>query len=163
MMTRIAFRRLALVGALAATLIPFSMSAQDAAATFKSKCAACHGADGTGSNMGKKMGAHDFTSADVQKMSDAELADIITNGKNKMPKYASLSPEVVKGIVAYIIVNEFENIPQNVFQNGVFFWIFLDVLRLSGCSLCPVDFELPSLPEIVRVNSCRCTFALKQC
>lgn len=52
--------------------------------------------------MGKKMGAHDFTSAEVQKMSDADLTEIITNGKNKMPKYASLSPEEVKGLVAYI-------------------------------------------------------------
>ena len=82
--------------------ISMSAQAQDAAATFKSKCAGCHSADGTGSAMGKKMGAHDFTSADVQKMSDAELADIITNGKNKMPKYASLKPEEVKGLVAYI-------------------------------------------------------------
>jgi cytochrome c6 len=83
--------------------IPLSAHAQDASATlFKSKCAGCHGADGTGSSMGKKMGAHDFTTADVQKMSDAELADIITNGKNKMPKYASLKPEEVKGLVAYI-------------------------------------------------------------
>ncbi len=57
---------------------------------YKSKCATCHGADGTGSAMGKKMGAHDFTSAEVQKMSDAELTDAITNGKNKMPKYPAL-------------------------------------------------------------------------
>jgi cytochrome c6 len=72
-------------------------------ALYKSKCAACHGADGTGSAMGKKMGAHDFTTADVQGMSDAELATIITNGKNKMPKYgASLKPEDIKGLVAYI-------------------------------------------------------------
>jgi mono/diheme cytochrome c family protein len=76
--------------------------AQDAAALFKSKCAGCHGADGTGSAMGKKMGAHDFTSADVQGMTDAQLADTITKGKNKMPKYASLSPDEVKGLVAYI-------------------------------------------------------------
>ena len=76
--------------------------AQDASSLFKSKCAGCHGADGTGSAMGKKMGAHDFTTADVQKMSDAELSDIITNGKNKMPKYASLKPEEVKGLVEYI-------------------------------------------------------------
>jgi cytochrome c6 len=83
--------------------VPLSLRAQNASETlFKSKCAACHGADGTGSAMGKKMGAHDFTSADVQKMSDAELTDIITNGKNKMPKYGSLSPEDVKGLVAYI-------------------------------------------------------------
>ena len=72
-------------------------------ALYKSKCAACHGADGTGSATGKKMGAHDFTTADVQGMSDVELATIITNGKNKMPKYgASLKPEDIKGLVAYI-------------------------------------------------------------
>jgi mono/diheme cytochrome c family protein len=82
--------------------IPLSAHAQDASATFKSKCAGCHGADGTGSAMGKKMGAHDFTSAEVQKMSDAELTDTITNGKNKMPKYGSLKPEEIKGLVAYI-------------------------------------------------------------
>ena len=52
--------------------------------------------------MGKKMGTHDFTSAEVQKMSDADLTDIIANGKNKMPKYGSLKPEEIKGLVAYI-------------------------------------------------------------
>ena len=41
--------------------------AQDAASLFKSKCAGCHAADGTGTAMGKKMGAHDFTTADVQR------------------------------------------------------------------------------------------------
>ena len=50
-----------------------SASAQDSAALFKSRCAGCHAADGTGSPMGKKLGAHDFASADVQKMSDADL------------------------------------------------------------------------------------------
>jgi len=79
-----------------------SMQAQDASALFKSKCAGCHSADGTGSAMGKKMGAHDFTTADVQGMTDAQLTDIITNGKNKMPKFASLKPDEVKGLVAYI-------------------------------------------------------------
>ena len=49
------------------------------------------------------MGAHDFTTAAVQGMSDAELTDTVTNGKNKMPKYgASLKPEDIKGLVAYI-------------------------------------------------------------
>jgi mono/diheme cytochrome c family protein len=92
-----------LATALAVVLtLPLSMQAQDAASLFKSKCAGCHGADGTGSAMGKKMGAHDFTSAEVQGMSDAQLADTITNGKNKMPKYASLTPDQVKGLVAYI-------------------------------------------------------------
>ena len=100
---RIDFKVLTIATVCAAFLsLPLSSSAQDSAALFKSKCAGCHGADGTGSAMGKKMGAHDFTTADVQGMTDAQLADIITNGKNKMPKYASLSPEEVKGLVAYI-------------------------------------------------------------
>jgi cytochrome c6 len=100
---RIATKLLTIAAAFAVVLtLSLSVRAQDASALFKSKCAGCHAADGTGSAMGKKMGAHDFTTADVQKMSDTELTDIITNGKNKMPKYGSLKPEEVKGLVAYI-------------------------------------------------------------
>jgi mono/diheme cytochrome c family protein len=101
-MNRIDCRMLTVLCVLAGMFALPSMRAQDASATFKSKCSGCHGAEGTGSAMGKKMGVHDFTSADVQKMSDAELSAIITNGKNKMPKYPSLKPEEVKGLVAYI-------------------------------------------------------------
>src|SRR5258705_4449930 len=61
-------------------------AAADAAATYKAKCAMCHGADGKGDTpAGKKMGAHDFASPEVQKLSDAELVTIIAKGKNKMP------------------------------------------------------------------------------
>jgi cytochrome c6 len=75
----------------------------DDATTFKAKCAMCHGADGKGSAVGQKMGVHDFTSADVQKMSDAEMTDVITKGKNKMPSYAGkLQESDIKGLVAYI-------------------------------------------------------------
>ena len=102
-MKRIDFRVFTIATVFAFLLsVPLSARAQDAATIFKSKCVGCHAADGTGSAMGKKMGAHDFTSADVQGMSDAQLTDIITNGKNKMPKYASLKPEDIKGLVAYI-------------------------------------------------------------
>ena len=102
-MNRINAKMLIIATAITVVLsVTLTAQAQDAAALYKSKCAGCHGADGTGSAMGKKMGAHDFTSADVQKMSDAELSDIITNGKNKMPKFASLKPDEVKGLVAYI-------------------------------------------------------------
>ncbi|MGD0790718.1 MAG: cytochrome c [Terriglobales bacterium] len=82
--------------------LPLSAHAQGAADLFKAKCAACHGADGTGSKVGKTMGAHDFTTAEVQKMSDSDLADVITKGKNKMKPAAGLKPEDVKGLVAYI-------------------------------------------------------------
>ena len=78
-------------------------SAQDAAATFKAKCAMCHGADGKGSPTGLKMGAHDFTSDEVQKQSDAQLTETITKGKNKMPSYdGKLKDTEIKGLVAFI-------------------------------------------------------------
>jgi cytochrome c6 len=102
-MRRFRLPMFAVVAAFAiAVVLPPPMHAQDAASLYKSKCAGCHAADGTGSAMGKKIGAQDFTSADVQKVSDAELADIITNGKGKMPPYKSLTPDQVKGLVAYI-------------------------------------------------------------
>ena len=93
-----------LVTALAVVLsLSLSAHAQNASETlFKSKCAACHGPDGTGSATGKNLGAHDFTTAEVQKMTDAQLTDTITNGKGKMPAYKSLKPEDIKGLVAYI-------------------------------------------------------------
>jgi cytochrome c6 len=103
-MKRIDFQVFAVAVALAVVLtLSLSARAQNGSETlYKSKCAACHGADGGGSAMGKKLGAHDFQTADVQKMSDAELTDVIMNGKNKMPKYGSLKAEDIKGLVAYI-------------------------------------------------------------
>jgi cytochrome c6 len=78
--------------------------AQDAAATYKAKCSACHGADAKGDTpVGKKMGIQDLASPDVQRMSDDELAGIISDGKNKMPSYKkSLKPEQIKDLVGFV-------------------------------------------------------------
>jgi cytochrome c6 len=74
----------------------------EAEKTYKAKCVACHAADGSGSEVGKKLGARDFHSSQVQSESDAELAQIIAKGKNKMPAYEkSLKPDEIKGLVAY--------------------------------------------------------------
>src|SRR6202034_2421364 len=77
--TRIA--RLA-IGAAAALSLGFAgipANAQDAgAALYKSKCAACHGADGKGETaVGKADKIRDLGSADVQQQSDADLTAII--------------------------------------------------------------------------------------
>ena len=71
---------------------------------YKSKCAMCHGADGKGDTpAGKKMGAHDFASPEIQKQTDAQLSEIIAKGKNKMPGYEkNLKPEQIKDLVGYI-------------------------------------------------------------
>jgi len=77
-----------------------SAAAQDAAATYKAKCAMCHGPDGKGG----KMGTKDFASADVQGMSDAQLTEAITKGKApKMPAYeGKLKDTEIKDLVAYV-------------------------------------------------------------
>jgi cytochrome c6 len=97
------FSSLALLVVAAFAIGSASVAAQDAASTYKAKCVVCHGADGKGSNMGQKMGTHDFTSADVQKESDAQLTDTIAKGKGKMPAYeGKLKDTEIKDLVAYI-------------------------------------------------------------
>jgi cytochrome c6 len=74
--------------------------ASAAEATYKSKCAGCHGADGKGK---AALKTQDFASSAVQGMSDAELTTLISDGKGKMPGYAkSLKPDQIKDLVAYI-------------------------------------------------------------
>jgi mono/diheme cytochrome c family protein len=79
----------------------------DAAATYKSKCASCHGADGSGqTKMGKTMNLRDLRSAEVQAQSDDQLYAIIAKGKGtgkaKMPGYEkSLGADTCKALVAY--------------------------------------------------------------
>ena len=71
---------------------------------FKAKCAACHGPDGKGAvPVGKKLGARDLSSTEVQGQSDAQLTDVVTKGKNKMPAYDSkLTKDQIGELVAYI-------------------------------------------------------------
>ncbi len=49
------------------------------------------------------MKTTDMAGADVQKLSDAELSGIISNGKGgKMPAYKTLTPDQVKDLVSFI-------------------------------------------------------------
>jgi len=82
------------IGALSTSAV-----AQDAAGTYKAKCAMCHGADGKGG----KMGTKDFASPEIKSQSDAQLAETITKGKGKMPAYGEkLKDTEIKGLVTYI-------------------------------------------------------------
>jgi mono/diheme cytochrome c family protein len=85
------------------TFLSPSAKADTAEATYKAKCAGCHGADGKGETpSGKAMKVNDFTSETVQKMSDADLTDAIAKGKGKMPAYKTLTADQVKDLVAYV-------------------------------------------------------------
>jgi cytochrome c6 len=86
-------------------LLVSPLCAQDAPALYKSKCATCHGPDGSGNvPMGKTLAVPDLTSSDVQKQTDAQLTDSVTNGKGKkMPAYkGKLTDDQIKSLVGFI-------------------------------------------------------------
>ena len=93
-----------LVVAVLAMMVAPATFAGDAAALYKTKCAMCHAADGSGSvPMGQKTGAHDFRSPEILKMTDAQLTEITAKGKNKMPGYdKKLTADEIKDLVAYV-------------------------------------------------------------
>ncbi len=81
-------------------------NAEDGAALFKAKCAACHGQDGSGNTaIGKKSALRDLRSADVQKQTDAELTTRIADGNGK-PAHAykkkGMTDAQIKALVAHI-------------------------------------------------------------
>jgi mono/diheme cytochrome c family protein len=99
------FPRLISVGILCCLALPSAMQAQsDPAKFFKTNCVLCHSANGSGdSATGKAFHAKDLRSAEVQKQTDEELAEVITKGKGKMPAFgAKIKPDDVKKLVAYL-------------------------------------------------------------
>jgi mono/diheme cytochrome c family protein len=92
---------LILLGAICSHLLT---AETDAASLFKSKCVMCHGEDGSGNTpSGKALKAKDLRSEETQKKSDAEIAEVITKGRNKMPAFAQkLKPEQIQQLVAYV-------------------------------------------------------------
>jgi cytochrome c6 len=71
--------------------------------TFRAKCAMCHGPDGAGSEIGHSMNVPDLRSPAAQKLPDAELAQIISDGKGGMPSFkSSLTGPQIHALVSYI-------------------------------------------------------------
>ncbi len=97
-------RTLLMLLVLVIAVAPVAAFGDDGAAIYKSKCAMCHGADGTGNTpAGKTMKVRDLTSADVQKQSSEELEKVVSNGKNKMPAYkGKLKESEIDAVVKFI-------------------------------------------------------------
>ena len=76
----------------------------DGAAVFAAKCAVCHGKTGAGDTaMGKTLKIKDLGSAEVQKLSDADITKTITNGNGKMPGYkGKLTDDDIKAVVGFV-------------------------------------------------------------
>src|SRR5262245_31357150 len=102
----LAITALACIAVLAPTGSSVETSAAPAnpAATYKSKCASCHGANGSGQTpAGKAMRLRDLRAGDVQGQNDGALYEIIAKGKGKMPGYEkSLGADTCKALVAYV-------------------------------------------------------------
>lgn len=74
----------------------------DGTAIYKTRCTPCHGADGSGQTpVGKSLKVPDLRSAEVQKLSDAEIAKVLANGKGKMPA-STLSAADIKAVTGFI-------------------------------------------------------------
>lgn len=71
--------------------------------TWKAQCAPCHGPIGHGDGpQGPMVHAPDLTLPDWQsKITDQQIAQIISTGKNRMPKF-DFPPEVLGGLVARV-------------------------------------------------------------
>jgi mono/diheme cytochrome c family protein len=97
--TKLAMLILTIAVALFVLIPSLSWAGDDGGALFKTKCAACHGADATGKPAAK---IPSLVSEDAKKMSDADLSKAIT----EKPKHAgvakSLTPDQVKMVVSYI-------------------------------------------------------------
>ena len=83
-------------------LIPNLSWGQEGATLYKTKCAACHGADGTGKPAAK---IPSLVSDEAKKLSDADLTDFIANGgPAKKASHAfstkGLTPEQIKDVVS---------------------------------------------------------------
>jgi cytochrome c6 len=97
-------KKLALIAMTAGALIPAVFAASpETQSLYKAKCNGCHGPDGRGTTIGKKIGARDFSMPEVMKMSETEMVESVTKGKNKMPPFKDKLKEAeIKELVAYV-------------------------------------------------------------
>jgi mono/diheme cytochrome c family protein len=81
-------------------LIPsLSWAVDDGATAYKTKCAACHGADATGKPAAK---IPSLVSDEAKKASDDDLTKAIAEKAKHPAPVKSLAPDQVKTIVQYI-------------------------------------------------------------
>jgi mono/diheme cytochrome c family protein len=81
-------------------LLPnLSWAADDGASLYKTKCAACHGADAAGKPAAK---IPSLVSDEAKKTSDDDLAKAVTEKPKHPATIKSLAPDQVKMIVTYV-------------------------------------------------------------
>ena len=98
-MTKLALLVLTIAVALFILIPSLSWAADDGATLYKTKCAACHGADAAGKPAAK---IPSLISDEAKKMSEGDLEKAVTD----KPKHAgiskSLTPDQVKMVIGYV-------------------------------------------------------------
>ncbi|MGB9409144.1 MAG: cytochrome c [Terracidiphilus sp.] len=87
------------VAVLLASAVCFAQSGGEA--TYKAKCAMCHGATGTPSAGMAKMGVKPVSDPAIKKLTAAEMFTSIKNGKGKMKPIAGLTDAQIKDVAAF--------------------------------------------------------------
>jgi cytochrome c6 len=83
-----------------ASAVGFAQSGGEA--TYKAKCASCHGAAGTPSaGMAKMMGIKTVSDPDIQKLTIDQMSAAIKDGKGKMKPIAGLSDADIKDVATF--------------------------------------------------------------
>lgn len=96
--------RMATLFVLCVSIAGAAFAQSPGAATYKAKCAMCHGADGLAATpMAKNMKILSFKAPEMVKASDAVLFASTKNGKGRMPSYAGkLTDAQIKEVVEFI-------------------------------------------------------------
>jgi mono/diheme cytochrome c family protein len=96
------FRSLAVLAVAVCLAGAMSLAESSGQATYKAKCAMCHGATGTPSaGMGKAMGIKAASDPAMMKLTSAQMFSAVKDGKGKMHAVAGLSETQIKDVVAY--------------------------------------------------------------
>jgi mono/diheme cytochrome c family protein len=76
--------------------------AEDGAATYKAKCAMCHGPTGTPSaGMAKMLGIKPVSDPSMASLTVAQISAAVKNGSGKMKPVAGLTDPQVSAVAAY--------------------------------------------------------------
>jgi mono/diheme cytochrome c family protein len=76
--------------------------AQSGEATYKAKCASCHGPAGTPrAGMAKMMGIKAVSDPDIQKLTIDQMSAAIKDGRGKMKPIAGLTDAQIKDVATY--------------------------------------------------------------
>jgi mono/diheme cytochrome c family protein len=95
---------LSIFTALALTMSsPPALAFQSAKSLYASKCAVCHGNDGSANTAkGKELKVRNLKSEEFKKMPDAKAMEVMLKGKGKMEGYEkTLGKEKLEQLLAY--------------------------------------------------------------